>query len=422
MCRLATVLIIAAALAVLVAATPAPSARAEGKPTAKAAPGESPGAEATPAVVIFNFTSPGKPARGPKLADALRLRAARLGKVTVVDAFSTADTLATGELPTLESNPETIARLLRDRFAAQIGLWGRVTRDAGGKVTIEAVGVDLRPEAARAIFRKTYSAKTPQEVNARYDELLADLTGIEKTVRPKEADPEFAARVKVRPRNLVTNGNFEAPGEQPKGWFPVNNLTMFLDASGDKTHGRVLRIDSDVYESEVNRWQKRLAAGAPLKEAPKKTPTQGPKYNTIAGTYGVHNYSDAIAVTPGKTYRLEIDTRCRSTDFFFPKLFFRGWADVRGEDRIVYDGYLSLRSLKNTDRWKHNVRLFTVPTPEELGGRRIKFVRLMIFAYWPPGDYEFDNVALREVLIDARGKPVVESKSVDGPSPKGDSQ
>jgi hypothetical protein len=35
----------------------------------------------------------------------------------------------------------------------------------------------------------------------------------------------------------------------------------------------------------------------------------------------------------------------------------------------------------------------------------------MIFVYWPPGDYWFDNVALKEVVTDARGKPVRKSGS-----------
>jgi len=364
-------------------------------------------AEHPPVMVVFDFASPADPALGKKLAGAMRLRAARLGKLTLVDAFSTADALAEGESPTLASPPEAIARLLKKCFGAQLGLWGRVARAADGSYTIEAAGLDLRPGAARPMWRKTCTAEKPQLVNARCDEILADLTGLEKTSRPKEADPEAAARAKVRRKNLVANGNFEARGEQPRGWEKVNGLTMFLRNEGG-AHGRVLHMDTDVYEAEYSRWIQKFKAGAPPAEAPKKTPTTGPKYNTVGGNYGVHNYSDPIPVTPGKTYRLEVDYRCRSGDFFFPKLFFRGWADVAGDDRIVYDGYLSLRSMERTGQWKHNCRLFTVPRPEEIGGRRIKHVRLMIYAYWPPGDYYFDNVALYEVVTGPDGTPVLE--------------
>lgn len=397
-------------LAVMLVSAPVPAADAPPGEARAPAAGDAATkpAPARAVIVIFDFASPDDAGtRGKKLADALRLRAARLDTLTLIDPFSMSDTLGPGDAPTMDTPPETVARLLRDRFAAEVGLWGRVTRAADGSYTIEAVGVDLREGAPRAVLRKTYAAAQPQLVNARCDEILTDLTGFEKTNRPKEADPAAAARAKVLPRNLVVNGDFEAAGEQPRGWEKVNNLTLFLEP-GDKEHGRVLRIDSDVYEAEAKGWAERLKAGAPLAEAPKKTPTRGPKYDTVAGNYGVHNYSDAIAVTPGKTYRLEINYRGKTDDFFFPKLFFRGWAEVAGEDRIVTDGYLSLRSMEQTGRWKRNQRLFTVPRPEELGGRTVKYVRLMIYAYWPPGQYWFDNVGLYEVVAGPDGKPVEE--------------
>jgi len=385
-----------------------PAPERQNAPAAEAAAAEQP-----PVMVVFDFTSPPDPALGKKLADALRLRAARLGKLTLVDALSTAGALAEGESPALVSPPEAVARLLKDRFGAQLGLWGRVARAADGSYTIEAAGLDLRPGAARPMLRKTCTAEKPQLVNARCDEILAELTGLEKTSRPKEADPETAARARVRRKNLVANGNFEAPGDQPRGWEKVNGLTMFLRDEGG-ARGRVLHIDTDVYEREHNRWIQKFKAGAPLAEAPKKTPTTGPKYDTVGGNYGVHNYCDPIPVTPGKTYRLQIDYRCKTGDLFFPKLFFRGWADVAGDDRIVTDGYLSLRSMEKTGEWKHNCRLFTVPRPEEIGGRRVKYVRLMIYAYWPPGDYYFDNVGFFEVVSDAGGAPVLEPAPTPG--------
>ena len=382
----------------------APGAQAGDAATKAGAPkADTPAAE-KPVMVVFDFTAPGNPDRGPKLADALRLRAARLGKLTLIDTFSMADALAPGEAPTIETPPDRAAQIVTGRFKAQLALWGRVVRAADGTYTIDAVGLDLRPGAERPIFRKTYTADQPQRVNARCDEMLTDLTGVEKTFRPKEADPEAAAQARVRPKNLVANGDFQAAGQQPRGWEKVDNLTMFLEQA-DAGRGRVLHMDTDVYESQARRWTQQFKAGAALAEAPKKIPTRGPKYNTVGGNYGVHNTCEPIPVVPGKTYRVEIDYRCASGDFFFPKLFFRGWADVEGNDRIVYDGYLSLRSMEETGRWKHNCRLLTVPRPEEIGGRRVKYLRLMIYAYWPAGDYYFDNVGLYEVIAAADKPP-----------------
>ena len=72
-------------------------------------------------------------------------------------------------------------------------------------------------------------------------------TRFDKTHRPREADPETAARAKVLPKNLVVNGGFEAAGDQPRGWEPVDNLTMFL-AAGEKRHidARSLIVDTEM--------------------------------------------------------------------------------------------------------------------------------------------------------------------------------
>jgi hypothetical protein len=361
-------------------------------------------APATTILIVFDFESPGNPGLGKKLADSLRLRAARLPGITLVDPFSVAAQLANEEAPLLDSSPQTVAAIAAKRFGAEVALWGRASHTAAGEYTIDTVGLDLRPGSAQPFLRKHYTAAKPQLVNARCDEILTDLTGVEKANRPKEADPEAAARAQVKPQNLVINGDFEqlvrtgpGAGVDPVGWERPNGLTTFIERQ-DALHGRSLHMDTDVYESDYNRWIKEFAAGAATAKAPRKTPTQGLKYDTVGGNYGVHFYSDPIPVTPGRTYRVEIDYRSATGDFFFPKLFIRGWADVEGQDRIVYDGYLALRSLEKTGDWKHNQRLVTVPLPEALGGRKIKYLKLMIYAYWPPGDYYFDNVALYEVV------------------------
>ncbi|NIA21396.1 MAG: hypothetical protein GWP05_05385 [Anaerolineaceae bacterium] len=374
--------------------------------TEKAPPGQAGQANRRPVIVIFDFDSPANPGLGTKLSERLRLRAARLGRLTLIDVLSLKQMLAPGEAPTLETKVEVAAKLTRQRFAAELALWGRVTRAADGAYTLDVAGLDLREGAARPILRKVYRAAKPQLVNARCDQVLTDLTGLAKAKRFREADPEAAARARVRRENLVANGGFELlkqNGVDPQGWQRVDGLTIFVE-KGDGDRGRVLHLDTDVYESQYKQWIQKFKAGDPASAAPKKTPTTGAKYNTVAGIYGVHVYSDPIPVIPGRTYRLRIDYRGKSTGFFFPKLFFRGWADVEGDQRIVYDGYLSLRSLENTEQWKRNLRLLTVPRPEEIQGRKIKYLKLMIYAYWPPGDYYFDNVALHEVVI-LKAKP-----------------
>ena len=53
----------------------------------------------------------------------------------------------------------------------------------------------------------------------------------------------------------------------------------------------------------------KIAKGASAKDAPKKTPTVGDKYDTLAGNDGVWFWSDFIPVEKGKAYWLTIDAK-----------------------------------------------------------------------------------------------------------------
>jgi hypothetical protein len=122
----------------------------------------------------------------------------------------------------------------------------------------------------------------------------------------------------------------------------------------------------------------------------------------VAGIYGVAYDSDPIPVTPGKAYKITLDYRGLGTDFFFPKLFIRGWAKVNGEYRVVYDAYLALRSKTQSKEWESNVRIVDIPKETQAP---IEYLKLKVYAYWPPGVYYFDNVSMKEVDPVAGHKP-----------------
>lgn len=237
---------------------------------------------------------------------------------------------------------------------------------------------------------ESLAAAEPQLLNPLQDKILEQLTGRRKKPAP-EATPEADANVPTTGPNRAPNGGFEKGVQHPTGWDRLDGLTTFRIPGPT---GKCLKIDTDVYHDEWVAWRKAWKAGAEPESAPAKTPTSGPKYNTVAGIYGVSYPSGPIPVEPGQAYKVEIDYRGRSTDFFFPKLFIRGYADVGGEKRVVYDAYLALRSLTDTDAWKHNVRIVEIPDDTQAP---VEFVRLMIYAYWPPGIYEFDNVSMKQV-------------------------
>jgi len=362
-----------AAMALVVAGAPVP-APADEEPTI---------------VVIFPFASADGGVAGRKFADRLRLRAKRLGLV-IVDPLSLRDAMTDAQMPTLETTPAQMTEILKDRLAAKIGLWGKVERHGAGLV-MHYRGLNLDLGADRLTLRETRRADQPQLVNPIQDEVLMALTGRRK--KPvAEATPEADAKVPTVGPELVPNGGFEQGAKTPTGWDRVDGLTTFWTAGG--VSGKCLKINTDVYHDEWVAWRKKHADGADADDAPKPTPTSGPKYDTVAGIYGVKYDSRPIPVTPGKAYKISIRYKGRSTDFFFPKLFIRGWAQVAGEKRVVYDAYLALRCIEGPGEWKRGVRICEIPTDTQAP---VEYVVLKIYAYWPPGTYYFDNVSMKQV-------------------------
>ena len=357
--------------------------------TAPAAPPAAEPAQEELVVAIFPFTSPDAGAAGRQFADNLRLRAKRLGLV-VVEPLSLGEAMAGAAPATLKTPPAEMAAILKDRLAARFGLWGEVRPD-GDSLVIQVRGMDLAKAADRLTLSRTYEAPEKQLVNPVQDEILRDLTGRAKKSVP-EATPEADAKVPTVGPELVKNGDFEAGRDNPDAWQRPDGLTTFWAAEGKP--GKCLKVNTDVNHDQWVEWQKKYKAGAPATEAPAPTPTSGAKYDTVAGIYGAAYFSDPIPVQPSKAYKVSVNYRGPSSDFFFPKLFVRGYGDVKGEKRAVYDAYLALRSKTQGKEWEWNVRIVEIPKDT---AAPVEFVRLMLYAYWPPGTYWFDNVSMKEV-------------------------
>src|SRR4051794_3510316 len=88
-----------------------------------------------------------------------------------------------------------------------------------------------------------------------------------------ETKPDDPPAAKADAPNLVPNGDFEAGDATPTGWQTVDGLTTFWVKDDDPKHGKVIRFDTDVYQSEGYEWWTKIAQGAAAKDAPKKTPT-----------------------------------------------------------------------------------------------------------------------------------------------------
>lgn len=220
--------------------------------------------------------------------------------------------------------------------------------------------------------------------------------------------------------NMVLNHNFEqGKNGIPLHWTKPDNLTVYWEKCGVKGYG--LRLDSDVYRSE---WEEhRKHPDVPMK----KTITKGTKYNTVGGTAGVAVYSRPIIVQPDGFYQIEYDVKGPGGEPFLyvkgfwkcgpqdlhkmgGKMFFKPFRPgpsyslmamgTSGEEkRNAHPGdYIQcfrrrlVARLETKNEWRHFKTIMQFKAD-----RNIEVVLLELYAFWPPGDYYFDNVTMRQV-------------------------
>ncbi|MFH0962593.1 MAG: hypothetical protein V2A58_01130 [Planctomycetota bacterium] len=289
----------------------------------------------------------------------------------------------------LAGNPpgdwEKLARLARESLSATRLLWGSVEKDSRG-FTIAYRLVDCG-EGARVLSDEVARCAKDREISEAVQAFVDSFAQ-----GPKEEEDKTPAVFVAVGENLVLNGDFEAgpANAGPDHWQRIDNLTTFAKNEGKS--GRGLVIDSDVLLSQWKDWRSALDAGTNLADAPAKVPTKEPKYDTVAGTYGVPYLSDYISVEPGKTYELSFDMKGRwidGTTVFVAKVFVKGYGDVAGEQREIYRTYKACRTKTQGREYEFFRRTFT-PALE------VRSLRVQIYAYWPPDVYHFDNISIRE--------------------------
>jgi hypothetical protein len=244
--------------------------------------------------------------------------------------------------------------------------------------------------------------------------------GLAVTAEPEKPDPEAKPKEVKDAKNLIPNGDFEAGDGTPTGWQTVDGLTTFWVKDDDPKHGRVIQFDTDVYQTQGYDWWVKIAKGASPKDAPKKTPTVGDKYDTLAGLDGVWFWSDFIPVEKDKVYWLTMDVKGpallawlvgypkkESTAFGADAAAFQEVLQekVTGRPKDAkrgFEGFIHKYVWKGqlaaggADEWKTYSRRGkpfrpTANTPD------VKFVRVVILPTWPPATYYVDNVRLVEV-------------------------
>jgi len=329
---------------------------------------------------------------GEKITLVFRKKVERIPSVVVIDQFSAADMVDAAGIDLTFAAPEASVKALMKMGQAVVAIWGDAKK-GDGVYPIDVRALDLRCGKEKLVTRHLVPSGY-REISPKCQEVVNEIFGL----KPK--DPDHATHGPPVPvdskENLVANGNFEkGKNGQPANWERIDGLSTFWIAAEDPAHGKCIKIDTDIYESEWKDWRKKIAQGADPSKAPQKTPTSGNKYDTVAGTYGVHFYSDKIPVKEGATYRIDIDFRGSMSGMFFPKIFVKGYKRVvekrfGAQDREIYRMYLACRPKKGGAKWEHFSRRF-----HPIKG--VEFMRVMLYAYWRPGTYFFDNVIISEV-------------------------
>lgn len=235
---------------------------------------------------------------------------------------------------------------------------------------------------------------------------------------PQAEAPAPAAAGRSAEENLLPNGDFEEGDLSPAGWQQIDGLSTFWVQDEDPAHGMVLKFDSDVLQSQAYQWWSKIVAGASPEDAPEKLPTVEPKYDTLAGLDGVWYYSDYIPVEKGKSYWLTLDVKGPAI-----LVWLVGYPDkpdtTFGADQGALQQYLQeaagtaepqKRGRKvfihkyvwkgqmpagGSDEWRTYSRRAKPFSPTK-NTPSVRYVRVLVYPYWPPATYYVDNVKLVE--------------------------
>ena len=181
----------------------------------------------------------------------------------------------------------------------------------------------------------------------------------------------------------------------------------------------MLKLDSDILQSQAYAWWAKIVEGASPNDAPPRQPTVEPKYDTLAGLDGVWYYSDYIPVERGKQYWLTVDVKGPPI-----KVWLMGYPEkpdnAFGVDQGALKQYLDESKDKEqkpqqrgreafihkyvwkgrmpaggVDEWRTYSRREKPFSPTK-NTPSVKYVRVLIYPYWPPATYYVDNVKLVE--------------------------
>ena len=193
---------------------------------------------------------------------------------------------------------------------------------------------------------------------------------------------------KALAQSVLPNGDFEqadpAHPDKPAHWDAMDGQgVQWADAPnvpGSPPHGKAIRMNTALTEVQMD--------ASYTKAGLKQWIVPHPAGSTIAESYGLSLYSDAVPIVPGKTYRVSFDYMSEKRTA--GKLWFRAYADVNGQKKRAYEGTVDCDS---KGAWKTFTGVFH---PTKYRSNVTEF-KIMLFAYYPAGVAWFDNIKLEAI-------------------------
>ena len=187
--------------------------------------------------------------------------------------------------------------------------------------------------------------------------------------------------------NLLPNGDFEKGDPFPLQWERANGLTsFFVTVEG---HGRVVRMDTSVERRQAMAWDQAFKKDPSL-PVPARVPISKAGYDSIGGNEGVMLDSELIDCEPGQNYKLTADIRGAGKPFVWIKGF------LKHPRREVYvDGYQTRLEPPSVsaETWTTCSIGFNPTARSPL----VSKMKVRLYAYWPNGIYEFDNIRIEKI-------------------------
>ncbi len=249
--------------------------------------------------------------------------------------------------------------------------------------------------------------------------IVEALRGQAEWVPPQVGDEKEPAKFG---KPLNRNGDFES-GHAP--WDAPDNAATFL-VKGPPGRGTVLKMKTDIARDPWIAYRRKLRMG---QADPTKPPTirRDTSYGCVGGLEGVHFRGEWIKATPGQRYWLVADKKGGGG----AKIFIKGFADWSARADGLSEGSLARLGMtpkqfadlpeaerkkliaadikanpqlhrRECYRWYLNCGAsgagwthFALPFPPRGGlPARVQWLQIQIYAYWPPGEYYWDNVHL----------------------------